>query len=326
LIGRNLLLMKLIVAEMELLRRYVSREFFYVMTELIETYNWKQIGTSQLWRAPGKNLERKLLDSFGELPEVILFWEAYEFLCAHRTEILRLKSRKAIWVDDLHSPTAAMRREKVISFALCDTVLSAYGYVWAKFFPDFWRSKRVVWIPHSASPDFMLDYNHSPANTVFLSGAISGHYPLRQQMMRLYSQGTYSITYHGHPGYHCRYNYEADENVGHGYATKINKCYAGITDCAKYKYVVAKHFEIPATGALLLANNAVRGPLKKLGFIENQHYVSFCSKNLETKLRYVLANRNQEKLHEVRRRAQKLVWARHKTSDRAREINDVCGS
>jgi hypothetical protein len=317
--------MKLIVAEMEALRSYISREFFYVMKELIAAYNWEQIDTSQLWRAPG-SLKSKLLDRFGELPEVVLFWEGYDFLRAHRTEILRLECRKSIWADDLHSRTATIRRNKVISFALCDTVLSTYGYIWASFYPDFWRTKKVVWIPHSASPDFMLDYNQSPANTVFLGGAISSHYPLRQKMMRLHSQGSYSITYHGHPGYHCSYNYEADENVGRGYAKKINRCRAGFTDCAKYKYVVAKHFEIPATGALLLADDALSGPLQKLGFRENQHYVSFCGKNLEAKIRHVLDNRNQEELDEIRRRGQKLVWERHKTSDRAREINDVCSS
>jgi hypothetical protein len=317
--------MKLIVAEMEALRRYVSREFFYVMTELITAYDWNQIDTRQLWHTPGP-LKRKLLDKFGELPEVILFWEGYEFLRAHRTDVLRLKCRKSIWADDLHCQTATMRQNKVIGFALCDTVLSSYGYVWDTFYPDFWRTKKVVWIPHAASPDFMLDYNQSPVNTVFLSGAISGHYPLRQQMMRLHWQGGHSITYHSHPGYHCRYNYEADENVGRGYAKKINGCRAGFTDCAKYKYLVAKHFEIPATGALLLADDALSGPLKKLGFRENQHYVSFSGKNLEATIKYVLDERNQEALDEIRRRGQKLVWEKHKTSDRAREINDVCSS
>ena len=317
--------MKLIVAEKESLGRYVTREFFYVMTELIAAYNWKQIDTWELWRAPG-NLNSKLLDRFGEHPEVILFWEGYEFLRAHRTEILRLKCRKAIWADDLHSQTADIRRDKVISFALCDTVLASYAYVWANFFPDFWRTKKVVWIPHSTSPDFMLDFNQSPVNTVFLSGAINAHYPLRQQMMRLHSQGSYSITYHGHPGYHCKYNYKADENVGRAYAKKINGCRAGFTDCAKYKYVLAKHFEIPATGALLLADDALSGPLKRLGFRENEHYVSFSGKSLEARIRHVLDERNWEELDEIRRRGQELVWKRHKTSDRAREINDVCSS
>lgn len=317
--------MKLIIAELEARRCYVSREFFYVMKELMAVHDWRQVDTWQLWNAPG-TLRGKLLDRFGELPEAILFWEGYEFVSAHTREIFRLNCKKSILADDLHCRTRRMKQGKTLGFALCDTVLSTYGYIWPKFFPQFRCTKKVVWVPHSASQDFMLPYNAVPDNSILLSGAISSHYPLRQQMMRLHSERAYSITYHGHPGYHCGFNYEADENIGRGYAKKINNCRAGFTDSAKYKYVVAKYFEIPATGALLLADDAVSGPLKKLGFIENQHYVSWSRGNLEEKIRYVLDGNNQEELDEIRRRGQALVWEKHKTSDRARQINDVCSS
>lgn len=45
--------MKLIISEMSAWSRYVSREFYYVMADLIDNYGWKQIDTFELWRQPG---------------------------------------------------------------------------------------------------------------------------------------------------------------------------------------------------------------------------------------------------------------------------------
>ena len=64
--------MKLLISEMRALSRYVSREFYYTMTDLIGIYGWKQIDTQELWRQPG-SLASRLQRQFGEMPSVILF-------------------------------------------------------------------------------------------------------------------------------------------------------------------------------------------------------------------------------------------------------------
>ena len=196
-----------------------------------------------------------------------------------------------------------MRQSKSVGFALCDMVLSTYGYTWDKFYPEFAGTKRVVWIPHSASPDFMRPYNGCPENSILLSGSMSDYYyPLRQQMLTLYVQGSYAISYHGHPGYYCGYDHETNEDIGRGYAEKINSL------------------------ALLFADEGVTGPLKELGFVENSHYLPVSKENLEEKVQYILDERNHEELDEIRRRGQELVWERHKTSDRARQIDEACSA
>ena len=315
--------MKLIVSQLAALRSYVSREFYYVMTDLMTDYNWRQVETSRLWNGPG-TIRATLLNEFGELPEIILFWEGYKFLAAHEADICRLECHKFILADDLHCWNEEMRQTKLLGFALCERVLSTYAYVCHDFYPELSGVEKVVWIPHSASPDFMLPYNHHPKNSIVLSGALSRHYPLRRQMKMLHAQGSYAITYLPHPGYHCGYNYESSEDIGRAYAKTINRHRAGFTDSAKYRYVVAKYFEIPATGALLLADAAVSGPLKELGFIENQHYVSVFKENLEERIQYVLDEGNHEELDEIRKKGHELVWERHKTGDRARQIDELC--
>jgi hypothetical protein len=318
--------MKLIVSQLETLGTYISREFHYVMRDLISTHGWRHIETCKLWDGAG-SIKDKLLDEFGALPETILFWEGYTFLNAHANDIYRLPCHKVIFADDLHWWSEEMRQLKLVGFALCETILSTYGYTWDKFYPEFAGTKRVVWVPHSASPDFMLSYNRCPENSILLSGALSHYYyPFRQQMKTLHERGSYAISYHGHPGYHCGYDHEADEDIGRGYAETINSHRAAFTDSLIYEYVVAKYFEIPATGALLFADEGVTGPLKELGFIENSHYLPVSKENLEERVQYILDERNHEGLDEIRRRGQELVWERHKTSDRARQIDEACGA
>jgi hypothetical protein len=316
--------MKLIVSQLHALRGYVSREFYHIQTELMTNYGWEQIETHKLWNAT--TIERAVLDTFGQLPDTVLFWEGYELLSARAVEISRLLRHKCIFADDLHWWNEQMRQRKLVGFALCDVVLSTYGYVWERFFPELRRAKKVVWIPHSASPDFLLSYNQNPENAILLSGAVTHHYPLRQQVKEMHDQKRYAIAYHAHPGYHCQYDYERNVDVGRGYAAKLNRYRAGFTDALRYGYAVAKYFEIPATGALLLADDAVSEPVSRLGFIPNEHYLPASTENLEERIRYVLDEANHDEIDEIRRRGQELVWERHKTTDRARQINQACST
>jgi hypothetical protein len=311
--------MKLLVSELEALRTYVSREFYHVMRALITDFNWRHVETRELW-----NGSRSIRDICQELPEIILFWEGYELLTARAFEIQRLPCRKVILADDLHWWDAGMRMRKTVGFALCDTVISTVGYAWNRLYPEFGGTKKVVWAPHSASPDFMVPYNPNPENAIFVSGAARNYYPLRDRMRELSQQGAYAIVCQDHPGYYTGYDYDRNGSVGRGYAMKINRYRAAFTDSSKFHYVLAKYFEIPATGALLMADDSVSGPLKQLGFIENEHYVGVSAENLEEKIRFVLDERNHEELDQIRRRGQELVWERHKSIDRARQIDAAC--
>lgn len=315
--------MKLIVSELEVLRTYVSREFYHVMRALITDFNWRHVETRELWNAAG-TMRDTLLRVWDELPEVILFWEGYELLTARALEVQQLHCRKVILADDLHWWDAGMRVRKTVGFALCETVISTVGYAWNRLYPEFAGTKRVVWVPHSASPDFMLPYNPNPENAIFVSGATGNYYPLRDRMKALSEEGAYAIVCQEHPGYYTGYDYDQNEAVGRGYASKINNYRAAFTDSSKFHYVLAKYFEIPATGALLVADDSVGGPLRQLGFVDNENYVAVSAENLEAQIRFVLDERNHEELDQIRRRGQELVWERHKSSDRARQIDAAC--
>ena len=77
-------------------------------------------------------------------------------------------------------------------------------------------------------------------------------------------------------------------------------------------------------GRQLFPSLSVEENLAELGFKEWEHYIPVSNQTLEDQIRYVLDESNHGALDKVRKKGQELVWERHKTSDRAQLINDVC--
>jgi hypothetical protein len=317
--------MKLLVSWMRALSRYVSREFYYTMQDLMYVHGWRHIEPAALAQGH-RSVKFCLQDAVGEIPRVILFWETYDLFNAVAPELRELGCRTALFADDLHLPLGdeSKRDAKVQAFAQCDLALTSYGYIFDEFYPELHCKKNVVWTPHAASPDFALPFNDQPQNAILLSGAIGPLYPLRLRLQTLLKERDYAIVHHEHPGYGETYDYESDTRIGRGYARRIHECKAAFTDAATFRYVVAKHFEIPATGALLVADRIVGDFLRQLGFAENIHYMAVSMENLEDSIRYVMDEGNRRKIDAIRRCGQQLVRATHMTSDRARLIDRCC--
>lgn len=318
--------MKLLASWMQQLGRYVSREFYYTMQDLIRVHQWRQVEPWMLVQPP-KLLKNRLLEIAGGIPEVVLFWESYDQFNCTSAELHALGCRLALFADDLHSweEPDSIRQDKLRAFSACDVILSSYAYAFDRFYPELRGLKTAIWTPHAASPDFVLPFNTEPENAILLSGCVHSFYPLRTQMWNLYKRGgSHAIVLHDHPGYGEGFDYENDLRIGRGYARLIRRYRAGFTDGGRVGYTVAKHFEIPATGALLVADRKVSGPLQQLGFVENEHYVPVSADNLEETIRHLLDARNHAETDEIRRRAQHLVLSAHRTADRARLIDEVC--
>jgi len=316
--------MKLLVSWLRELGSYVTREFYYTMQDLLERHGWRHLEPWVLAQDPAA-CASVLRARFGEIPDVVLHWECYDQFNAVSAPLRALGCRLALFADDLHSLWGheAMRPGRLRAFSECDLVLASYGYAFDGFYPELAGRKEVRWIPHAASPDFALPFNPDPLDAVLLSGFIGPLYPLRMRMKELQQQGRYRIARHEHPGYSEGYDYRTDERIGAGYARTIHRYRAAFTDSLTFRYVVAKHFEIPATGALLVADRAVAEQLRALGFIENTHYVGVSGENLEDHLQYVLDPRHRSEVDEIRRLGQELVLGAHRTRDRAAQIDQL---
>ena len=312
--------MKLLVAPLGALSRYVSRESFHLVSALMHDYGWQHVELYDLHRERGP-LDQKLLRRFGVLPEVVLFREGYRAFGHQFRAWVGLGAHLGVLADDLHGPKRAPRMS--LMFHLCDVVFSTYAHVFPDFFPEI-PMRKVRWTPHAACPDFHVDFNEQPENTVLLSGAVNDVYPMRQQLKAYHEQHPDAVHWHPHPGYHCRYEHNgSNHDVGRGFAERIRRHRAAFTDGSKYRYLVAKHFEIPATGALLLGDEVMRPVLRQLGFIENEHYVPTSSQTLDDTIRYVRDERDHATLDLIRKRGQSLVETRHTTNHRAAFIDAV---
>ena len=319
--------MKLLVSWMRELSGYVSREFYYVMQDLIQLHEWRQIDPPSLSQHSG-SVKEYLLEVFGEIPKVVLFWETYDLVNIVLPALHDLGCRAIIFADDVHMLWGhELKRDvRLRAFSQCDTVMSSYAYVFDDFYPELRGRKTAVWIPHSASPDFVLPFNDRPENAILLSGFVGGLYPLRLQLKDLQRRSRCAIVQHEHPGYRENYDYERDLRIGAGYARTIHRFKAAFTDALTFRYVVAKHFEIPATGTLLVADGTVREPLRQLGFIEDVHYVPVSGETLEERISYVLDSCHNDEIESIRRRGQELVLRKHTTCHRASLIDGACAS
>src|SRR5260370_3960417 len=244
-------MLKLIVAPKTALGGYISREFFFIIESLESRFGWRQLETWELAN-DSRSLRTVLLDRFGSIPEVILFWEQYELFTSRARELWRLGIQIGIWADDIHSFSDAAWLRRVAPFVVADKVLAAYANRFEEFYPFVRKDVDLIWVPHSASADFVVPLNKAPEPAVFVSGAMTSHYPMRRHMKALHEESCMPIVFFEHPGYHCEFDHELDERVGNGYARNIARHLAAFTDGLMYGYLVAKFFEIPATGALLL--------------------------------------------------------------------------
>lgn len=293
--------MKVAVGPFAALRRYVSREFAETFALLRDRHGWQL-----------RELEEPLDAGRGD---IVLFWESYDSVIRHAND----GARVYVMTDDLHGDRYPMAQ----ALALADGVLSTYAPRIAEFFPSL-HASHVTWIPHAASSDFLLPLNDASRAVVFVSGAMSRLYPLRRVMGELASRRPELAHVHEHPGYRVDYDLDRDPRVGRGYAQAMRGCLAAFTDGLLHHYLVAKFFEIPATGALLIADRAVAPQLARLGFDDGVHYVSASADDLESVIERVLDDRNRAEIDAIRARGHALIHQRHTTEHRAREIDTAC--
>lgn len=307
---------KLAIGPIAALYRFVSREFWTTLS-LLAQLGWNVVDTRDVLRH--EHSLGELLDRRGGWPDVVLFWEWFPLLLRHADELRGHGAKIYVMTDDLHHRRQGMEE----ALRTPDGVLATYGPRVGTYFPDVDPS-RVTWVPHAAGPDFLFPIEEHPHPVVFVSGAMGNVYPLRGVMRELAVRRPELARLREHPGYDCTFDYSNDPRVGRAFAADMRECLAAFTDALSHQYVVAKHFEIPATGALLLADRTVAPQLAALGFNDGEHYVSTTADDLESIVERVLDPRNLDEVDTIRRRGHTLVHACHTTMHRARQIDAAC--
>jgi hypothetical protein len=182
-----------------------------------------------------------------------------------------------------------------------------------------------VWVPHAASPQYRLPMRPAAdvVRRVLLSPVSDGTAPhlrtfraLVESRLRAGDDRFVAVKAAG-----ALAGESALASASLSAARALNTHLACIADGTPANTSVAKLFEIPAAGCLLLLNAEVAPVMARLGFVPLVHYVPYTAKTLNAAVDAVLDASNAEAVDTIRRQGQALVWARHTVAHRASSLH-----
>lgn len=265
-------------------------------------------------------IEHTLVQNQSDI-ETIMFWNCNDVVRDYWREIV-LKMTDIIrcyYVDDLHQKGEGTRKFRRRIFRKFDLIFSTYAYVFKKFYPESPFS-RVRWVPHNVTDTFKVSFNKKPDNVkILVSGALNKEiYPARVKMSEYDKKyGVETLRIQG-------YKRKIHNIYGHNYIKHLSN-YLAVFCCCSIEdtpYIVAKFFEIPASGALLIAyDKYVKNELTHLGFKDGDNYISTTIEGMEDTIKYVLDPKNRAEIDRIRLNGYTFVWTRHTSLDRVVEMD-----
>jgi len=183
--------------------------------------------------------------------------------------------------------------EKVVQ--RCDFILTPYLGPFLDKWPQ--AKDKLVLFPQYYSPEsryLALPYNEDPIMKC-ISWEAPGHtalYRYRRQVAQPSFSDLFDIA--PHPGYSRK---EAPAYANDAYAAHINQYFAGFAECTPRQYVVGKYIEIPAAGALLVAEYCP--DLPRLGFVHGVNYIKVSKTTIKKRVKDILTH--PEKYEAIRR-------------------------
>lgn len=315
-----------IVSYLQHWETYVSNEFKELLYEMRDKWGWT------LLRAP--EWEKAI-----RLPgNTILFFETYP-LCQGDTanptnpnsahnKIAAYPGRKFFFSDDSHWLEQGTRLMKVNTWKLFRTIICSNSEEWYRQYPEYLHGDHVERFvtncPHSACSHFIkYDVNPEPIPRALLTGFLHSSYPQRMEIFWLSQQNKeLGIDYLYHPGYKDEYVHVGKK--GEDFAKHLHDHLVAITDGGLFNYVLAKHFEIAAVGALLITSHQLRRVLDSYGFRDGETCLLYTdSAHLEKQVKWALDPANRERVDVMRAAGWQLIRDRHTVTHRAHYLHDL---
>lgn len=289
---------------------YLSAEFLNLLHAMRDEWGW------QLLRAPEW---QKAIRVPGN---TILFFECYPLVQEHAETIKAYPGRKLFYTDDFHFFEAGTREMKTNVWCNFRTMLCSNAHTFHQLYPEY-EDRWVVNFPHCANDDFLLEMNPDPLPRALLTGYLHSSYPQRMDAFWLSQQDdTIPLDYLYHPGYLDEYKHVGKK--GKDFAQHLWRYLACVTDGGMFNYILAKNFEIPAVGALLITHNKLHDVLAMNGFLVGVHYISYGNAiELEERVRWAVAPENREAVNAMRAAGWGLIRHRHTTRHRAHELHTM---
>jgi len=177
------------------------------------------------------------------------------------------------------------------------------------FFPMFFA-------PHERYSRF--SFNKQPIMKCLLAGMVWDCCSLREALVAQAKSEKYSALFsilpcHGTQGGLAKNAVKKD-----AFARQLHAYFCAATSTV-FKCVIAKHFEIPATGSLLLTNKVK--DLDALGFIPFEHYIPITHENAVERIAECLAN--PHRYEAIRRRGMDFVRTYHSINNRLEQLKKI---
>lgn len=282
--------------------------------EQLSKLGWTSVDQSKI---SGK-ISNYFIEVFGALPKVLFFWNTNTLIKKNIKEILNNNWIKCIYMDDLHQTSSKVIEFRKMIIENFDFIFSTYAYTFDKFY-NIPGKEKLIWFPHSINDNFKTEFNPKPLQRILLTGCIEkSTYPFRFFVSGLSSKYPIDIL----PS--LSYKKQNHQYIGHQYIKYMSRYLASITCCSNEKtpYIVSKFFEIPASGALLLAyDEHVKEPLKELGFIDGENYLSANRDNIIEKILFITNPNNKLIVDNIRYNGYQMVWQKHTLFHRAQLID-----
>ncbi len=235
----------------------------------------------------------------------------------------------SIW-DDLHYHTEESRASRMQYFSTADILLLTYQRAFIKIeeYGSFHSKSRWFpwWVPNELVDESREVEFERREKRILLTGRISPSYPLRQHVHSMVDS-IEGLAIHGHPGYGMRY--ESNEfdfsEIHESYISSLRSFQCSLQIGAKKpldEYQLAKYFEIPACGAVLVATKSPY--LEELGFVSDLNFIEIgedeIMESLPSLVERILV---RDDLERVSKEGFDLIASKHTTKNRVEEIIDV---
>lgn len=261
---------------------------------------------------------------------------------------------KVIWVPDGDRRMWNYKKEEKEEFIKrCNLILDGqwdtwpsapnFSTVWPEYVSKYMFFPRGAYCPEEWFSD--CEFNEEPVMKCLFTGRIGNKYGLRWYLIQKMLEDRELkniIDCLRHPSLviteaildYLKLNFVNEQDiVGKEYVFYLNRYFCSVADGGQPQLLVLKYFEVPATGALLLAER-IPG-LDKCGFIPDEHYVPIeveynperpassivVKSDIAEVIKKVL--KNPEKYQEIRKNGMEFVRKNHSINNRFEQFEKL---
>jgi hypothetical protein len=277
----------------------------FIFDMLIKNHNCSYISLDEL--SPHvNNLPDYFLSKFNCIPSYFITFAGIGSFTHLIYKINKIMKFVCI-IDDIHH-AKSIRNARLPVLNKADIILSTYAYEYT-----YWhlpQPKKLFFFPHSAA--WIIDFNENPINKVLISGRVSNTYEDRLFMYNLAETNTNLEILK------CDFNYNVYNNLTkssllchENYYKYLNNYICCFVDTAR-NYMLAKVFEILASGSLLLCmNENIIDIFKDIGLEDGINYISCNRNNVNDKVNFITDINNITTINTIRKNGHLLLINKH---------------